>query len=912
MSTLSPDRWQKISPHLDHALSLPEDERAAWLSAFRLANPDLANQLEKLLDEHGSLAQEHFLEGHPSHPGNESSLAGQTIGAYTLISPIGRGGMGSVWLAERSDGRFERRVAIKFLHFSVAVQGGVERFQREGRILGQLAHPHIAELIDAGVTPNGEPYLVLEHVEGEHIDEYCDRHMLDVDARIRVFLEVLSAVALAHANLIVHRDIKPSNVLVRNDGQVKLLDFGIAKLLADDGNPAKTLLTLEGGGALTPQFASPEQVTGGTVTTATDLYALGVLLYVLLAGQHPAGPGPHSPADLVKAIVDTEPPRASDALASASAKAIAEKRSTTPDRLRRQLRGDLDTILGKALKKNAAERYTSVAALADDLQRYLKHEPISARPDTIAYRAAKFVRRNRAVVALTALAFVAVIGGLTGTLIQARTARRQRDVAFRQLARAEQINNLNRFLLSDANASGKPLMANDLLDRAKRIIERENYASDPANHVEMLISIGTQYNDEDEIGKALPVLQEAYQLSRSLGDPSVRAKASCALAAPLSRQAPARAESLIREGLHELPDEPQFALTRVFCFIQAQDALGGANVNAQEALAMAQSAARILDGSPFKSNYLRLYVSLLLAGDYKISGQVRQALTAYEQASALVTKLGYEDTRIAADLFLERAQALMMAGRPLEAEELYRKALAMSQEEQAGGITSALLMLYSDSLRELGRLDEAADYAKRALAIAQKAQDNFMVDNCLLRIERMYRDQHDYRRAATVLDESEQRFRRDLAPGHYGFGTLASERSLLARATGDLSNALKFADQAVAIDEAAFKAGKQGAFPLPLMLDRRAALEAETQQPEKAMADAERARSLVQASVGTDAFSMEIGRSYLAQGRALQAQRKTDEARAAFRTAAQHFEKTLGPDHIDSRTARQLAGLVPQ
>jgi serine/threonine protein kinase len=910
MSTLSPDRWQKISPHLDHALSLPEDERAAWLCAFRLANPDLADQLEKLLDEHHSLAQEHFLEGHPSHPGNESSLAGQTIGAYTLISPIGYGGMGSVWLAERSDGRFERRAAIKFLHFSVAVQGGVERFQREGRILGQLAHPHIAELIDAGVTPNGEPYLVLEHVEGEHIDEYCDRHTLDVDARIRLFLDVLSAVAQAHANLIVHRDIKPSNVLVRNDGQVKLLDFGIAKLLADDGNPAKTLLTLEGGGALTPQFASPEQVTGGTVTTATDLYALGVLLYVLLAGQHPAGPGPYSAADLVKAIVDTEPPRASDALASAGA--IAEKRATTPDRLRRQLCGDLDTILGKALKKNAAERYISAAALADDLQRYLKHEPISARPDTIAYRAAKFVRRNRAVVALTALAFVAVIAGLTGTLIQARTARRQRDVAFRQLARAEQINNLNRFLLSEANGSGKPLMANDLLDRAKRIIERENYASDPANHVEMLISIGTQYSDVDEIGKALPVLQEAYQLSRSLGDPSVRAKASCALAAPLSRQAPARAESLIREGLHELPDEPQFALDRVFCFTQAQDALGGANVNAQEALAMAQSAARILDGSPLASNYLRLYASLQLAAEYKIVGQVRQSLAAYDQASALITRLGYDETRIAADLFLERAQALMMAGRPLEAEELYRRALAMSQEHQAGGITSALLMLYSDSLRELGRLDEAADYAKRALAIAQKAQDNFMVDNCLVRIQRMYRDQQDYKRTATALDELEQRFHRDLAPGHYGFATLASERSLLARATGDLGNAMKLADQAVAIDEAAIKGGKQGAFSLPLMLDRRAALEAETQQPEKAMADAEQARSLVQASVGTDAFSMEIGRSYLAQGRALQAQGKTDEARTAFRTAALHFEKTLGPDHLDSRTARQLAGLVPQ
>jgi tetratricopeptide (TPR) repeat protein len=510
-------------------------------------------------------------------------------------------------------------------------------------------------------------------------------------------------------------------------------------------------------------------------------------------------------------------------------------------------------------------------------------------------------------VALVALTLLAVIAGLAGTLIQARTVRQQRDVAFRQLARAEQINNLNRFLLSDANASRKPLMANDLLDRAERIIEREDYTSDPANHVEMLISIGTQYNDEDEIGKALPVLQKAYKLSHGLGDSSVRAKAACALAAPLSRQEPARAESLIREALHELPEEPQFALTRVFCFMQAQDAFGGANVNAQESLAMAQAAARILDASPFGSNYLRLTATLQLAGDYMIVGQVPQSLAAYEHASALITRLGYDDTRMAADLFLDRAQTLMFAGHPLEAEELYRKSLAMSQEEQTGGITSALLMLYSDSLRELGRLDEAAQYAKRALAIAQKAQDNFMVDNCLVRIQRIYRDHHDYKRTASALDELEQRFHRDLAPGHYGFATLASERSLLARATGNLASAMMLADQAVAIDEAAIKAGKQGAFSLPLMLDRRAALEVESQQPDKAIADARRARSLVQTAVGTDAFSMEIGRSYLAQGRALQAQGRSDEARAAFRCAAEHLEKTVGPDHPDARAARQLA-----
>src|SRR5262249_29602611 len=250
-----------------------------------------------------------------------------------------------------------------------------ERFKREGRILGLLAHPNIAELVDAGVSTTGQPYLVLENVEGSQIDRYCDERRLDVPARIRLFLDVLSAVAKAHANLVVHRDLKPSNVLVRTDGQVKLLDFGIAKLLeSDDGSSRPTHLTQEGGRALTPEYAAPEQLKGEAVTTATDVYALGVLLYVLLTGHHPAGSGLHTPADLVKAIVDTEPTRASDIVVSTRTTpeltaSIAIKRAATPDRLRRLLRGDLDTIIAKALKKDPSERYASATSLADDLRR---------------------------------------------------------------------------------------------------------------------------------------------------------------------------------------------------------------------------------------------------------------------------------------------------------------------------------------------------------------------------------------------------------------------------------------------------------------------------------------------------------------------------------------------------------------
>lgn len=407
--------------------------------------------------------------------------------------------------------------------------------------VGRRAHPHIARILDAGVSPTGQPYIVLEHVEGEQIDRYCDGKALDVEARLRLFLDVAAAVAHAHANLIVHRDIKPSNVLVGRDGQVKLLDFGIAKLLEGDGSGGEaTALTREGGRALTPEYAAPEQVMGGVVTTATDVHALGTLLYLLLAGRHPAESALSSPALLLKAIVETDPKRPSDA----SAESDAATRATTPDGLCRQLKGDLDTIVAKALKKNPAERYASVTALGDDVRRYLAHEPIGARPDTPGYRMAKFVRRNRTAVTLAGLAVLALVAGLAGTLTQARRATRQaaqaeahriradrearaagkqRDFALRQLSIAEAVINLNTFVLSDAAPSGKPFTAGELLDRAERIVEREHEGGGE-NHVEMLLSIGRQYFVNNQTGNAKRVLSHAYEQAASLPDRSLRGR----------------------------------------------------------------------------------------------------------------------------------------------------------------------------------------------------------------------------------------------------------------------------------------------------------------------------------------------------------------------------------------------------
>ncbi len=336
--------------------------------------------------------------------------------------------MGSVWLARRNDGRFERQVALKFLNIALLGKEGEDRFKREGKILALLAHRHIAELIDAGVTAAGQPYLVLEYVDGDQIDRYCDQRQLDLHTRIRLFLQVLDAVAAAHANLIVHRDLKPSNVLVRKDGDVKLLDFGIAKLIEAENDPERQTAFTIGGTALTPEYAAPEQLKGEAITVSTDVYALGVLLYLLLTGRHPSAEGQSSPAELVKTIVESEPLRPSDAVAMAvtgadDSAARALLRSASVEKLRRVLRGDLDTILAKALKKDPRERYASVGAFADDLRRYLKCEPIKARPDTLMYRAGKFARRHRAGLFIVLLALMGVATGITGMLLQARTAR---------------------------------------------------------------------------------------------------------------------------------------------------------------------------------------------------------------------------------------------------------------------------------------------------------------------------------------------------------------------------------------------------------------------------------------------------------------------------------------------------------
>ena len=924
MQTLSPEQWRALRPYIELALEMAEGDRPAWLASVSAQDPALAAQLSSLLEEHADLAKAGFLDGTLAAPWSAAtSMAGQVVGPYTLISLLGQGGMGSVWLGERTDGRFERRVAIKFLNIALLSHGGEERFKREGRILGRLSHPHIAELVDAGVSAGGPPYLVLEYVEGDHLDRYCDQQWLDVEARLRLFLDVAGAVAHAHSNLIVHRDLKPSNVLVGKDGQVKLLDFGIAKLLDGEGGEGEaTLLTIQGGRAMTPEYAAPEQVTGAPVTTATDVYALGVLLYVLLTGQHPAGRGPHSPADLVKAIVDTEPRRLSDIVTSSKADeamttANAALRTATPDKLRRLLRGDLDTIVAKALKKNPQERYSSVTALADDTARYLKHEPISARPDTIAYRAAKFVRRNRTVVALAALAIIATVAGLVGTLLQARTAgaqaraaRSERDFALQQMSRTQAISEFLEFLVSDA-APGKPLRVNQLLDRAEKILAKQDSAGN-ADHVNLLVEIGFQYSVQDDEANARRVLEQAYTLSQGINDLSVRSFAACSLASSLARGGEdSRAEVLFQEGLRTLPDTPAFTLARNHCLLRGSE-VARERGDGREGVSRAQAALGVLTESPFRSEVLELNTTMDLAESYRVSGQNREAIPRFERAAELLSAQGRNDTLNAVVLYNNWGLSLQYSGRVLEAERMIRRSIETSRSIQGEETVSPVVLSnYAKTLRELGRLKEAADYAERAYARGKQLDHEMAINISLLERGRIYRERGSLARAEAMLAEVEPMLRRSQAPGSYVFATLASDRALLASAGGNVAAALRFADQAVSIQEAALKNSDLGSDYLPPLLVQRAMIRLKAGHPDAAAEDVTRALALAHVTAGPGTFSSLVGRAYLTLGRARLAQGQRTEALAAFRSAVEQLDQALGSDHADTRSARQLAGLDP-
>ncbi|MCB1057097.1 MAG: serine/threonine protein kinase, partial [Acidobacteria bacterium] len=470
---MNPNRWREIEALFDECSALDPAERVAWLEAQGARDPELRREVEALLgyDEPSERLErivqrsqeEVFLAGE-ERPGAGSSSGlglvgarggdglgpGDTVGAYRLERRLGEGGMGTVWLAHRDDDEFEQRVALKLVGSGGEARGWVERFRTERQILAGLEHPHIARLLDGGSTEGGQPFLVMEYVDGEELLAYCDRRKLGIHPRLELFLQVLGAVEHAHRNLVVHRDLKPANILVHAESGPKLLDFGIAKIL--DPEPAGGLdgrlradPTLPQERLLTPDYASPEQILGGAVTTASDLYSLGVVLFELLTGRRPRRLQGLGPVAVERELTERPPSRPSTVARSATgpgagrglglaeaetnAGDLAELRGLSARQLARQLRGDLDTVVVKALQTDPARRYRSVAELADDLERHLGGRPVRARPDSWHYRAGKLLRRHPWGVAATVAIAGLLVAFVVNLVLQSERLRSERDRA---------------------------------------------------------------------------------------------------------------------------------------------------------------------------------------------------------------------------------------------------------------------------------------------------------------------------------------------------------------------------------------------------------------------------------------------------------------------------------------------------
>ena len=464
--------WQQISTDLDEILDLDAGARQAWLEGLETRDPDRAQRVRAYMVDLDKLESDNFLgSALPGIFSASSSLVGRRLGSYTVDCAIGQGGMGTVWLAHRSDGRFEGEVAIKLLNATLLGGGGEDRFVREGHLLAKLEHPNIARLIDAGVSDTGQPLLVLEYVRGKPITEYCDGGRLDIRARIELFLDVLAAVSHAHSRLVIHRDLKPANIFVTADGVVKLLDFGIARLTGADGEGPRDL-TRVGNAPMTLKYASPEQVRGVDIGTASDVYSLGVLLYELTTGVLPYQPKRDTLGALEEEILCVQPPLPSRV-------ALRKKQ-------KRLLRGDLDTIILTALEKEQSARYTTAAAFAEDLGRHLRSEPILARSETSWYRVGKFLARNKLPVLAATATVVALIAALGIALWQAHVARER-------AAQAQEISHFIESVFEDADPSGSgaaDVRAVDLLLRGRTRVEQELRARGQLQ-IELLCTIGS-------------------------------------------------------------------------------------------------------------------------------------------------------------------------------------------------------------------------------------------------------------------------------------------------------------------------------------------------------------------------------------------------------------------------------------
>jgi serine/threonine-protein kinase len=532
---LSPVRRAEIEEVFEHALDLDPHQRAAWVRNRCADDAELRTEVEALLAAHESPPG--ILERRlpPATTALDAeSLRDRRIGPYRVVRELGRGGMGVVYLAERVDGEFQREVAIKLLRNSPDAEELERRFIAERQILASLSHPNIAQLLDGGTTQGQLPYLVMEYVDGLPITAYCDRHGLDIAARLRLFVDVCRAVNSAHQNLVIHRDIKPGNILVTAMGQVKLLDFGIAKLLNGSIGGMALPHTRTTFRVMTPEYASPEQVRGDPLTTGSDVYALGVVLYELLAGRRPYEIRTGAAQELHQLVCEREPERPStrakrppsvDESEAPTPAAIASARGTSPDRLERVLTGDLDAIVMMALRKEPRRRYGSAELLAEDIERYLDGRPVVARHPSRAYYLGKFLRRHRTAVTLGAIAFLSLVAGIAVAVKQTAAARRERDRATAALTQARQAlhesDETTNFLAGlfdvDVPTPGRtaPGTTQELI--ARGMVQVEQLKNHPLVQARMLEGMGRIYENAVQIADAKLAYERSLALRRANG-----------------------------------------------------------------------------------------------------------------------------------------------------------------------------------------------------------------------------------------------------------------------------------------------------------------------------------------------------------------------------------------------------------
>ena len=896
--TVDASLWHELSGHLDRALDLQPDERERWLTNLAASQPLIVAALRNLLVERDALNACGFLQNPPQAIADltqrhRTSLAGKQIGAYTLDRLIGRGGMGEVWLAARSDGRFEGRCAIKFLDRLIARPRVADRFRHEGRLLARLGHPNIARLLDAGSTDDGHQFLVLEYVDGERIDHYCSSHSLDVEARVRLFLDAVAAVAHAHSQLIIHRDLKPSNVLVTRDGIVKLLDFGIAKLVDPERGPGDSAMTRAEEIVLTPEYAAPEQLLGDVPSTATDVYQLGMLLYVLLTGGHPlhlAG----SRVQRIKAALDGRLPRASQ---------FATSRA-----LQRELRGDLDAILAHALQVNPADRYQTAPALRDELVRYLNRAPVDARRGVSFYQTRRFIRRHWLAVVGSAILVAALCATLIFALTQEHAASTERDRAFALATRNAAVTEFLGVLITEAAEAGKPVTVSDMLARSERLALADASGS-PENRAAVLAMIASRYGSLGDDVKAARLLESALSLIADSPDQPLRSKLICAHSLSIASLGEANdAVSAIERELGRLQADPENA---AYCLLY-RAFIADSDEDAVHALDYATQALEKFRAAPRRAAADEgLFLGAVGFG-YHLNQRNVEANEYYRQALHKYAELGRDGGPDAIAVRNNWAVVFDDAGVPKRALEIYDETLRAFMDRNPDSQPPAYLVgNRARALERVGRRTEAEAGFHLAFDLAGQQHNVLGQIYCLLGLAATAQESDDPAASAIYLDRAGT-LMDPRAPGQNP--PRMSRALVLSRLPAQATAALiqgRLDIVAGRYGAARIQLGRAIADGNPAVINSAtwaiAELLLRTGDAKGAEDSARRTLARSIALQGGLPYSSNTGHSYLKLARALEQLGDRDQARAALASAIDHFSHTVDEEHQLLVQARALA-----